>query len=311
MYRRDDFLSIFPERLKDKLKEYSKEGIQEIRVKVNKPVIIYRGLGEVILNYRASLEEIKYILKRISMYSIYAYEEEIKRGFITIKGGHRVGLAGECIMDREKVKTIKNISSINLRITKEILGCSKKVIPHITENNQVLNTIIISPPKCGKTTILRDLSRVISNGTSEGKLEGKKVVIIDERSEIAASYEGIPQMDVGLRTDVLDNCYKKEGLIMAVRSLSPEVIICDEIGREEEVNEIKNAFNSGVKVVFSVHGQGIEDLYKREGLDELLKREIVDRILVLANRDGKFYIDKVYKKNLQGGFKCLNICGLV
>lgn len=307
MYRRDDFLLIFPESIKYKIKEYLNESIQEIRVKINKPIIIYLKRGEVILNYTASVDDLKYILKRISSYSLYAYEEEIKRGFITIKGGHRVGLAGECVMNKREVRTIKNISSINLRITKEILGCSKKIIPYLIEEDRVLNTIIISPPKCGKTTILRDLTRVLSNGDINNKLTGKKIVVIDERSEIGACYEGIPQMDIGIRTDILDNCYKKEGILMAVRSLSPEVIICDEIGRNDEVEEIKNAFNSGISLIFSVHGRCFEDLYKRDGIDKLLNKGLIDRVVVLNSSKEKFGIEKVYKKNSQEEFKCLNI----
>lgn len=308
MYRRDDFLLIFPESIKYKIKEYLDENIQEIRVKVNKPIIIYLRRGEVILNYNANIDDLKYILKRISSYSLYAYEEEIKRGFITIKGGHRVGLAGECVMNEKEIKTIKNISSINLRITREVLGCSKKIIPYVIEEDKILNTIIISPPKCGKTTILRDLTRVLSNGDVDNKLSGKKIVVIDERSEIGACYEGIPQMNIGIRTDVLDNCYKKEGILMAVRSLSPEVIICDEIGREDEIQEIKNAFNSGINLIFSVHGKCFEDLYKRDGIDELLNKGLIDRVIILTASKQKFSVEKIYKRNSMGEFKCLNIC---
>ncbi|WP_297633475.1 stage III sporulation protein AA [uncultured Clostridium sp.] len=307
MYRRDDFLLMFPENIKYKVKEYLNDGIQEVRIKVNKPVIIYLRRGEVILNYTANIDDLKYILKRISSYSLYAYEEEIKRGFITIKGGHRVGLAGECVMSEKTVRTIKNISSINLRITREIFGCSKKLIPYLIQDNRVLNTIIVSPPKCGKTTILRDLTRVLSNGDSINKLTGKKVVVIDERSEIGACYEGIPQMDVGIRTDILDNCYKREGILMAVRALAPEVIICDEIGREEEIEEIKNAFNSGVNLIFSVHGKDFEDLYKRDGIDKLLSKGLIDRVVVLASDGERFGVEKVYSRKSEGEFRCLNI----
>ncbi|MGL5416935.1 MAG: stage III sporulation protein AA [Clostridium sp.] len=308
MYKKEEFIGVFPEELKKRLQEYKNDNVQEIRLKVNKPLIIYKGSGEIVLDYLVKNEDIKYVLKRISSYSLYAFEEDIKKGFITIKGGHRIGLAGECVMDGEKVKTIKNISSINIRITKEILGCGKKVLPYMVSENEILNTIIVSPPKCGKTTILRDLSRLISNGDIDFKLKGKKVVIIDERSEIGASFEGIPQMNVGIRTDILDNCYKKEGILMAVRSLSPEVIICDEIGREDEVKEIKNAFNSGVKLVFSVHGKDLEDIYRKKEIAELLNERIVDRIITLKNENSKFLIDKVYKR-LGDDFKCLSICG--
>lgn len=214
-------LNIFPPKVVVFLKDYEKDKIQEIRVKINNPIIIYTNKEEIVSNININREEFNFIIKRISNYSIYAYEEELRQGFITLKGGHRVGLAGECVMENNKVKTIKNISSINIRISREIIGCSKEISKFIVDKNKVKNTLIISPPKCGKTTILRDLSRVISTGSFNTK--GKKVVVIDERSEIGGSYLGVPQMNLGIRTDILDNCLKKEGMIMAIRSLSPEV----------------------------------------------------------------------------------------
>ena len=210
----EELIKIFPPNVMRYISDYIKEGgVQEIRIKVEKPLIITLERGEVVTSLRTCKEDIKYILQRISSYSLYAYEEEIKQGFITIKGGHRVGLAGECVMEGGKLKTIRNISSLNIRISHEILGCSKKIMKYIYQNKRVYNTLIISPPKCGKTTILRDVAKNLSE-------EGKKISIIDERSEIAACYMGVPQMNVGIRTDVLDNCLKGEGMMMAIRTLS-------------------------------------------------------------------------------------------
>jgi stage III sporulation protein AA len=196
------FEKIFPTKILPYLEEYLKDKtLQEIRIKAEKPVITISSRGESVLSYTSTRDDIKYILQRISNYSLYAYEEDIKQGFITIKGGHRVGLAGECVMEGGMIKTIRNISSLNIRICREIIGCSREVIQYIISGNRVYNTIIISPPKCGKTTILRDIGKNLSE-------KGKKISIIDERSEIAASYLGVPQMKVGIRTDVLDNCLK-------------------------------------------------------------------------------------------------------
>ena len=244
---------------------------------------------------------------KISNFSLYAYEEEIKQGYLTIKGGHRVGLAGECVVANNEVKTIKNISSINIRISREVIGASNKIMPIIASNNKIFNTLIVSPPKCGKTTILRDIARNISNGMYVNNLKGKKVSIIDERSEIAASYNGVPQMNVGIRTDILDNCYKKSGLIMAIRSLSPEVLICDEIGTMEEVEALNMAFNSGVNVIVTVHGVDIEDIYSRKPLKELIDNSIIERVVVLSNRNGAGTIEKVYKVERGGNINCLNL----
>ena len=206
----DEILWILPSNLLNAVKNrLNIEEIYEIRIKINRPIIIYSKNGEIILNYIPVKEDIKSIIQKISNYSLYAYEEDIKQGFITIKGGHRVGLAGECIMENGKIKTIRNISSINIRISREIIGCSNKIMKYIGSNNRVYNTIIISPPKCGKTTILRDITRNLSNGLENINLKGRKVVVVDERSEIGACYLGIPQNDLGIRTDILDNCLKK------------------------------------------------------------------------------------------------------
>ena len=292
----EGIVKLFPPRVVEALGEYLKDNaLQEIRLKIEKPIIITPSKGEVVLSYILGREDIKYILQRISNYSLYAYEEEIRQGFITIRGGHRVGLAGECVMDNGKVKTIRNISSLNIRICREILGCSKKVMKYIVEDKKVLNTLIISPPKCGKTTILRDIARNLSDG-------GKKISIIDERSEIAASYLGVPQMKVGIRTDVLDNCLKSEGLIMAIRSLSPEIIICDEIGTLKDIEALIMAFNSGVNIVVTLHGESLNDLTNRSVFKELLENNVVERVILLSNREGVGTVENVYSLS-KGGEK--------
>ena len=210
---KEDFFNIFPEKIRNIINIYIKEKkIEEIRVGIKKPLILMLNNKEILTSYIIDEEDFKYIIQRISNFSLYAYEEEIREGFITIKGGHRVGLAGECVMENNKIKTIRNISSLNIRISKEIIGASKNIMKFILKDNKVNNTLIISPPKCGKTTLLRDISRNISN-------MGKRVAIIDERSEIAGCYKGIPQMDVGIRSDVLDNCLKSRGIIIAIRSI--------------------------------------------------------------------------------------------
>lgn len=305
MLKEESRLNIFPEKIADTIDKYKNEKIQEIRIKINKPIIIYTNEGEVILSNEVTKEEFKFILQRISNYSIYAYEEEIKQGFITLKGGHRVGIAGECVMENNKIKTIKNISSLNIRISKEVIGCGKKVLKYITNNNVVRNTLIISPPKCGKTTILRDITRILSSGDMKENLMGKKVVVIDERSEIGASYVGIPQMNLGIRTDILDNCLKKEGMLMAIRSLSPDILICDEIGTEEDISALNTAFNSGVNIVVTVHGSNLEDIKKRKAFDNLLLSGIIERVIVLSNRLGVGTIENVYSIKRDGEIVCL------
>jgi len=290
-----DLFEILPKTIRNKLEQIDNlQKLEEIRIKVNKPMFIHIGSREEIWDYIATPEDIKYIMQRISNYSIYAFEDEIRQGYITIKGGHRVGLCGICVIENNNIKTIKDISSINIRACKEIIGCADKVMPYITYNNSVHNTIIISPPKCGKTTLLRDISRIISEGDKDKKINGKNVSIIDERSEIAGSFKGIPQMDVGIRSDVLDNCPKSQGIMMAIRSMSPDVIVCDEIGTQKDMESILMALNSGISLITTIHGFGIEDLYKREVFKDIVENFVFTRAVVLSNKKGIGTIECIY-----------------
>ncbi|MCB2291982.1 stage III sporulation protein AA [Clostridium algoriphilum] len=290
-----DLFEILPKVIRNKLEQVDNlQQLEEIRIKVNKPMFIHIGSREEIWDYIASPEDIKYIMQRISNYSIYAFEDEIRQGYITIKGGHRVGLCGICVIENNSIKTIKDISSINIRACKEIIGCADKVMPYITNNNSVYNTIIISPPKCGKTTLLRDISRQISQGNKNKNFHGKNVSVIDERSEIAGSFKGIPQMDVGIRTDVLDNCPKSQGIMMAIRSMSPDVIVCDEIGTQKDMESVLMALNSGISLITTIHGFGIEDLYKRNVFKEIVDNFVFTRGIVLSNKKGIGTIECIY-----------------
>lgn len=282
----EEILNILPShisRLICDLDEVDK--LQEIRFKIGKPIFFQIGNIEKLASYEVKREDIKSIVQRMSNYSIYSFEEEIKQGYLTIKGGHRVGICGRCVIDEGKVKTIRDISSLNIRICREIYNASKLVMPYIVENGHVLNTIIISPPKCGKTTIIRDISKKISDGVDALNLKGKKVSVIDERSEIAGSYNGVPQLDVGLRTDVLDNCPKSEGIVMVIRSMAPEVIICDEIGTYNDVESILIALNSGVSLITTIHGFGVEDIYNRPVFKEIVENKVFKRAIVLSSKN--------------------------
>lgn len=308
MRAEEDIIGILPLKIGTLLKErLLKEQIYEIRIKIGKPILVYSKYGENIVNYVPTKEDMRSLIQKISNYSLYAYEEDIRQGFITIKGGHRIGIAGECVMEKGEVKTIRNISSINIRVCSEVIGCSDKLIKYIysQKENRIFNTIIISPPKCGKTTILRDIARNISNGMNSIGLYGRKVAVIDERSEIGACHFGIPQNDLGMRTDILDNCLKKEGMIMAIRSLSPEILICDEIGTKGDVEALLMAFNSGVNIITSIHGFTIEDLYKRKVFHELLDNGIIERAIVLSSRKGVGTIENIYELR-EGEKTCLN-----
>lgn len=290
-----DVLNILPSHIKSLIiQTEGLEKMQEIRLKVNKPLILQIGNNETILPYNVSLEDLKIILQRISNYSVYAYEEEIKQGYLTIKGGHRVGICGSCVLDNNKIKTIKSIGSLNIRISREVIGCSNNLIQSIIRENNLMNTIIISPPRCGKTTLIRDIARNLSDGIEKVNLKGKKVCIVDERSEISGCYNGIPQMNIGYRTDVLDNCPKSDGIMMVIRSMSPEIIVCDEIGTYKDIESILMALNSGINLITTIHGFGVEDLYNRNVFKEIIENQVFQRAVILSARNGVGTIEYIY-----------------
>ncbi|MCI1943743.1 stage III sporulation protein AA [Clostridium luticellarii] len=294
MYTKE-ILNILPENLKTAIGDLIKSPyLQEIRIRVNRSLILQVGSKEVVCGYIPKLEDLKIIIQRMSNYSIYAFEEEIKQGYITIKGGHRVGICGRCIIERGEIKTIKDIASINIRICREIISCSDPIMKFLINGDEIINTIIISPPKAGKTTLIRDIVRNISGGMQGLDLTGKKVCVIDERSEIGACFNGVPQMNVGVRTDVLDGCPKSQGIIMAIRSMSPDVIVCDEIGTYSDMDSILGALNSGISLITSIHGYGIEDLYGRPVFKEIVDNKIFKRAIVLSSRKGPGTVEYVY-----------------
>ena len=237
---------------------------------------------------------IRETLDYVSNYSLYAYENELKQGFITVEGGHRVGMAGQVIIENGRVKNLKQISSLNIRVSHEILGCADKLFPYITYNKQLYHTMIISPPRCGKTTILRDLIRQTSDGNRWVK--GCTVGVVDERSELAGCYHGIPQNHMGMRTDVLDGCPKADGMLMLIRSMSPQVVAVDEIGAPEDVQAIKYAMHCGCKMLTTVHGESIEEIRKKPLFEQLLREQCFERYVILKNGREIGEIAGIYNK---------------
>ena len=230
--------------------------------------------------YIITANDVKETLEYISSFSLYAYEDEIRQGFITVQGGHRIGLAGKVILEQGKVKSVKHISFINIRMSHEKKGCGAGILPYIYENDRICHTLIISPPGCGKTTLLRDIVRLVSNGDEIHP--GISVGVVDERSEIGACYLGIPQNDVGMRTDVLDCCPKAEGMLMMIRSMSPIVIAVDEIGKREDIEALAYVMNCGCQIIATVHGSSIEDIKNKPILRKLVEEKMFKRFVVLA-----------------------------
>ena len=228
-----EILHYFPDNIKEKIKEYMENDLEEIRVRVGRPIILKFLNKEIVVKHIVTTEEILQTMQMVCDNSIYTYQNQICNGYITIQGGHRIGVTGNAIVKDHKVSNINYISSLNFRIAKQIIGASKNVLKYIldTEENSVYNTLIVSPPGAGKTTVLRDLIRVISTGEESIKYRGITVGVVDERGEIAAMTKGMIENDLGIRTDVLDNVPKALGMTMLVRSMAPKVIVADEIRR--------------------------------------------------------------------------------
>ena len=262
------------------------EEMEEIRVRINRPVEVRTRQDTYLLTenkkpFIFSEQDSSLMLSLLSQHSVYRLEEELKRGYITISGGHRVGLAGRVVMEKGEVKGIRDISSYNIRIARQKKGAANMYINQLQKRGNWCHTLIIGPPKTGKTTLLRDFARLISVGDASKKLEAKNVGIIDERSEIAGSVKGIPQHEFGVKIDILDACPKAEGLMMMIRSMSPEVIIVDEIGRKEDGEAIMEAVHAGVTIFASVHGENLEDVQRRPNISSLIKEGVFQRVIEL------------------------------
>ena len=252
--------------------------LTELRLRAMKPVMTVRGGREWYVDEagrtteemerakRFSREELSKLLLHLCKYSPYAYEEELREGYLTLEGGHRLGVAGQAVMDAGRIQTIKNVAFINLRIAREIRGAADGVLPYLYEGGELVNTLIVSPPGCGKTTLLRDLIRQISNGSAYGR--GRTVGVVDVRSELGGGSFGVPQNDLGMRTDVLDGCPKAIGMRLLIRSMGPYALAVDEMGKSEDIEEMREAARCGVKLLATLHGASRHDVTNR-GLEEL------------------------------------------
>lgn len=302
----DEIFNILPETIRSLLKETPLtlfQKIEEIRIRVHRPLeIIVEGKP-----YYPKRQEERYIvtvndsvqlMNKLSNYSLYAFEEELKRGYITISGGHRVGLAGKVTIEQGKVKAIKDIGSYNIRIARQKIGIAEMYIPYLYERRW-LNTLIIGAPQTGKTTLLRDIARTISQGNSRFFIPSQKVGIVDERSEIAGCVKGIPQHQIGCRVDVLDACPKAEGIMMLIRSMSPDVIVVDEIGRKEDCDAIIEALNAGVQMIMTIHANRLEDLYFRPMLKPILETKVFERFIELTRSHNRIpgYVHAIRDQN--------------
>jgi len=286
---------ILPEHLRDAFKALPWDRVYEIRLRANSPAVVcISGRNFLLDKVIVTRTDIDTIIHKASNYSIYAVNEQLKQGFITIHGGVRIGLCGEVVSERGEISTIKNAGSLNIRIPHQVRGCSFPVLPYIFAEGRPLKTLIISPPGAGKTTFLRDLACQVSD-----KYSLLNTLVLDERGEIAAAHLGDNYLDVGRATDVMTGCTKQYGFDNGIRSMRPDVIITDEIATPADVEMVRLAARSGVSVLASVHASGIDEIRAKPSFERLVAERVFDRYVVLAVRDNAGTVVGVYDSNLK------------
>lgn len=291
MIKNDYIMDVMPTVLADSLKECIRDWnkLKEIRIRVGQPVLInYNdkecmigtdGFKEVGDKGIISADEtiVNDTVDLMSNHSLYAVEDQLRKGFITIKGGNRAGITGHAVISDGTIKTIRNISSINIRVAHDVINCANYIMPKIKNKGNVNNTLIVSPPGGGKTTMLRDVIRQLSKG-------GYNVSVVDERQEIAACVDGKSYYDLGPRTDTIDACPKDEAIDMLVRSMAPDVIAVDEIGLREDASKLVQAALSGVSVIATAHGNSLDDIKRNRCLGRLIEDNYFSCIVILAKK---------------------------
>lgn len=306
MERKAQIIRIFAKEIRGILEQMKVnfEHIQEIRLRTGGPLLIVHKNREYYVTEEGELrttgqgayivgrEQLRETMEYISNYSLYAFEEELRQGFITIQGGHRIGVAGKTVVEDQNVRTMKYISFINVRLSHEIPGCADRIMPYLYEGERVQHTLVVSPPRCGKTTLLRDMIRQLSSGKNGH--EGVTVGVVDERSELGACYQGVPQNDLGVRTDILDCCPKAVGMMMLIRTMSPQVIAVDEIGSREDLEAVEYVMNCGCKLVATVHGNSVEDIRQKPVLRKMVQERMFERYIILDNKGHAGHVAEIF-----------------
>lgn len=276
------------------------ENLEEIRLRESKPLMVYTcekgycvgengntvSSGIIIDEY-----DIEQTFSAITGKSPYAFEDDLKQGFITLNSGIRAGIAGSASQSDGKINMYKNINGINFRIPIEATGISKKLLPYISKNGRLINTLVISAPKLGKTTLVRDIARCAGDGAG---INPCKVSLIDERQELAASAYGHPLFNVGMETDVISGVQKHTGVFMALRSLSPDVIVTDEIGKSPDLEALREVANAGVVMITTAHAPDLKSLLNRLFFLSVFDERLFDAYIVLSSKLGRITVEQVH-----------------
>ncbi len=286
---KSDLFEYFPQTVCKALEKVENDAcLNEIRFRVKQKIqLVYAG-HDVLLDHVVSEQECRVLLELLCEHSVYAKADDLKNSFVTLPKGYRVGVCGSHNCEDGKIGSLTTASFFNYRIARECKGAAKEAMQYISDGKALHSTLIISAPGVGKTTLLRDAARLISSGKY-----GRKVCIADERSEIAGAKDGVPFLDVGERTDVMDGCPKAQAMMSMVRTMSPDVIITDEIGSFEDANAVKAAAACGVCVIASAHASSISELLERPFVNELIKTNTFDNVLLLHREKDKIHVKRV------------------
>lgn len=281
----NSFTQHFPPNLTETLLIMGTKDMQEIRISADKNAAVVKSGVLLDTGINISREILKKIVDSMCRGSLYAMQQSLSQGYITLHGGHRVGVCGRCVTENGVITHMADISAICIRISRGITGAADSIMEYLDYHGRLYNSLIISPPGCGKTTVLRDAVRQLGNRY--------RVCIADERSELAACRDGVPSHDVGKFTCVMDAVPKAQGIMMLLRSMSPQIIATDETGTEEEEEAIYRLINCGVKIITTAHGYSEKDILSRKHLGNLVQNGIFERIIVLSDRQGIATVEKI------------------